>query len=67
MLANEFLFVMGGYTSLGCDGLSWGASRSSGASISGSVEVKVNPTEEISWFLKYSKMMVIWSQDPLTT
>jgi anaerobic selenocysteine-containing dehydrogenase len=66
-LGHEFMSYLGGYTTLGCDGLSWGASRSSGASIGGSMEKQVNPTEEISWFLKYSKMIVLWGQDPLTT
>jgi trimethylamine-N-oxide reductase (cytochrome c) len=63
-----FFGLLGGYTPLLTDGYSWGGSRSSGASIGGNPGVPcVFPQEEVSWFLKYSKMMVFWSRDPLLT
>jgi len=65
MYGHDMLSLLGGYTSLGCDGYSWGGSRPSGASIAGNTNKGVGPQEQVSWFLKYSKMMVIWGQDPL--
>ncbi|MGB9023868.1 MAG: molybdopterin-dependent oxidoreductase [Candidatus Bathyarchaeia archaeon] len=65
LYVHDFLSFLGGYTSLGCDGLSWAGNRSSGASIIGDTAPNFFATEEISFFLKYSGMMVIWSRDPI--
>jgi len=67
-IVHDFLSLLGGYTSLGADGWSWGASRPSGASIGGAVGMPngpIQPTEQINFFLKYSKMMIFWCKDPL--
>jgi trimethylamine-N-oxide reductase (cytochrome c) len=67
MQCHDFLSLLGGYTSLGCDGYSWGANRPSGAAFQGTVGGAdgVAPQEQISFFLKYSKMFVYWAMDPL--
>jgi len=65
LYVHDFFTLLGGYSSLGCDGYSWAASRSSGCSISGDQGRGLNPPEEISFFAEYSKMMVLWAVDPL--
>jgi trimethylamine-N-oxide reductase (cytochrome c) len=68
LFAHDFLDFLGGYTSLGCDGYSWGASRPSGASVGGAIgggSGSISPTEEIAHVLQYSKMFIIWAKDPL--
>jgi anaerobic selenocysteine-containing dehydrogenase len=66
---HNFFSLIGGYTTLGHDGLSWGASRPTGVAVAGAQGGASGctkaPTEESSFFLKYSKMMVFWCKDPL--
>ena len=66
LFGHDMLSALGGYTSLGCDGYSWGGNRPSGASVGGNAMSSAGaPGEEVSWFLKYSKMMVWWAKDPI--
>ena len=65
LFGHDMLSFLGGYTSLGCDGYSWGGNRTSGASVAGTTGAAGTPAEEVSFFLKYSKMFVNWSKDPL--
>ncbi len=51
---HEFLSLLGGYTALGCDGLSWGSERGAGASICGAITSSLG-SETISTILDQLK------------
>ena len=65
LFMHDLLSFMGGYTSLGCDGLSWAATRPSGAIMAG-VAGGYN-TADLNHLLTYSKMLVVWSKNPIVT